>query len=108
VNHTVPPVDRGVVYNSEGTPNLQSVTEAREMLVKSKFFFPYIISTQDSIYMKKNSGKIFQSIQIDDSTNHFYIEIPEWVVNDNGWYEDTDVELVLDGNEIIIKERTDD
>ena len=108
MNHTVPPVDRGVVYNSEGTPNLQSVTEAREMLVKSKFFFPYIISTQDSIYMKKNSGKIFESIQVDSVTNHYYVELPEWVVNDFGWYEGSEIQLTLDGNEIIITDREDD
>ncbi len=93
---------------SEGTPNLQSVTEAREMSWISKFFFPYIISTQDSIYMKKNSGKIFESIQIDSVTNQYYVEIPEWVINDFGWYEDTDIQLTLDGDEIVIKEREDD
>ncbi len=58
--------------------------------------------------MKKNSGKIFQTIQIDSITNHYIVEIPEWVANDYGWYEDTEIELTLDGNEIIIKEREDD
>ena len=93
---------------TKGTPNLQSVTEAREMLAISKFFFPYIISTQDSIYMKKNSGKIFESIQIDSVTYNYYVEIPEWVINDFGWYEDTEIQLTIDGDEIIIKEREDD
>ena len=55
---------------SEGTPNLQSVTEAREMSWISKFFFPYIISTQE--------------------------------------FDNTDIQLTLDGDEIIIKEREDD
>ncbi len=108
VNQTVPPVVGGAVLKFEGTPNLQSVTEAREMLAISKFFFPYIISTQDSIYMKKNSGKIFESIQIDSVTNNYYVEIPEWVINDFGWYEDTYIQLTIDGDEIIIKEREDD
>ena len=58
--------------------------------------------------MKKNSGKIFESIQIDSATNHYYIEIPEWVVNDFGLYEDTEIQLTLDGDEIIITEREDD
>ncbi len=58
--------------------------------------------------MKKNSGKIFESIQVDSSTNHYYIEIPEWVVNDFGWYEDTEVQLSIDSNEIIITEREND
>jgi antitoxin component of MazEF toxin-antitoxin module len=58
--------------------------------------------------MKKNSGKIFESIQIDSATNHYYIEIPEWVVNDFGWYEDTEVQLSIDSNELIITEREND
>jgi len=101
-------VDAPPLYNSDGTPNLQSVTEASKMSWISKFFFPYIISTQDSIYMKKNSGKIFESIQIDSTTNHYYVEIPEWIVNDFGWYEDTEVQLSIDSNELIITEREND
>ena len=58
--------------------------------------------------MKKNSGKIFESIQVDSVTNKYYVEIPEWVVNDYGWYEDSQIELTLDGNDIIIKDREDD
>jgi len=58
--------------------------------------------------MKKNSGKIFESIQIDSVTNHYYVEIPEWVINDFGWYEDTEVQLSIDSNEIIITEREND
>ena len=58
--------------------------------------------------MKKNSGKIFESIQVDSVTNKYYVEIPEWVVNDYGWYEDSQIELTLDGNEIIIKDREED
>jgi hypothetical protein len=58
--------------------------------------------------MKKYSGKIFESIQVDSVTNHYYVEIPEWVVNDFGWYEDTEIELNLEGKEILIKEREDD
>ena len=58
--------------------------------------------------MKKNSGKIFESIQVDSVTNKYYIEIPEWVVNDYGWYEDSEVELTLEGKEIIIKEKDND
>ena len=108
MNQTVGGVDAPRYIKSEGTPNLQSVTEASEMSWISKFFFPYIISTQEFDNMKKNSGKIFESIQIDSVTNHYYVEIPEWVINDFGWYEDTDIQLTLDGDEIIIKEREDD
>ena len=57
--------------------------------------------------MKKNSGKIFETIQVDSITNHYYVELPEWVVNDFGWYEGSEIELTLDGNEIVITERDD-
>ena len=108
MNQTVGGVDAPRYIKFEGTSNLQSVTEAREMLAISKFFFPYIISTQEFDNMKKNSGKIFESIQIDSVTNNYYVEIPEWVINDFGWYEDTEIQLTIDGDEIIIKEREDD
>ena len=73
-----------------------------------KIFFPIYNFDTGFNNMKKNSGKIFESIQIDSVTNHYYVEIPEWVINDFGWYEDTDIQLTLDGDEIIIKEREDD
>ena len=73
-----------------------------------KNFFPIYNCEVRFKYMKKNSGKIFESIQVDSVTNHYYVEIPEWVVNDFGWYEDTEIELNLDGKEILIKEREDD
>jgi len=58
--------------------------------------------------MKKNSGKIFETIQVDSITNHYYVELPEWVVNDFGWYEDTEVQLSIDSNELIITEKEND
>ena len=73
-----------------------------------KIFFPIYNFDTGFTYMKKNSGKIFESIQVDSVTNKYYVEIPEWVVNDYGWYEDSQIELTLDGNEIIIKDREDD
>ena len=73
-----------------------------------KNFFPIYNCEVRFKYMKKNSGKIFESIQVDSVTNHYYVEIPEWVVNDFGWYEDTEIELNLEGKEILIKEREDD
>ena len=76
--------------------------------MRIKIFFPIYNFDTGFDNMKKNSGKIFESIQIDSVTNNYYVEIPEWVINDFGWYEDTDIQLTLDGDEIIIKEREDD
>ena len=72
-----------------------------------KIFFPIYNFDTGFDNMKKNSGKIFESIQVDSVTNHYYVELPEWVVNDFGWYEGSDIQLTLDGNEIVITERDD-
>ena len=34
----------------------------------------------------------------------YYAKIPEWVVNDMNWYEDTNIHFKVDGNEVIITE----
>ena len=58
--------------------------------------------------MKKNSGKNFQPLQVDPITGEYYIIIPEWMANDLSWYEDTEINLILDGNEIILSEKDKD
>lgn len=54
--------------------------------------------------MKKNSGGETTTIQIDPITGEYYIIIPEWMVNDLSWYEDTEVNVEYIGNEIVISE----
>ena len=54
--------------------------------------------------MKKNSGDNLRSIQVDPISGEYYLTIPEWMMNELEWYEDTDVQFKLDGNEIIISE----
>ena len=57
--------------------------------------------------MKKNSGEIFESVQIDPITGEYFIIIPEQLMNELSWYEDTKVRLNLDGNELILSEVDD-
>lgn len=57
--------------------------------------------------MKKNSGEIFESIQVDSISGEYYITIPESFINEFSWYEDTEISLKLEGNEIILSERSD-
>ena len=54
--------------------------------------------------MKKNFGKNIQTIQIDSISGEYYIIIPEWMMNELSWYEDTEVKFNLDGNDIVITE----
>lgn len=54
--------------------------------------------------MKKNPDKNFENLQVDSITGDYFLVIPEWMVNDLSWYEDTKIEITLDGNEIILEE----
>ncbi len=57
--------------------------------------------------MKKNSGEIFESVQVDPITGDYYIIIPESVANELSWYEDTEISFKIEGDEVILTERTD-
>ena len=58
--------------------------------------------------MKKNSGEIFQPLQVDPITGHYYLEIPETLVNDLSWYEETEISLKIEGDEVVLSERKGD
>lgn len=58
--------------------------------------------------MKKNSGEETTTVQIDPITGEYYITIPEWMMNDLSWYEDTEVNIECIGNEIVISEHSED
>ena len=54
--------------------------------------------------MKKNSGNIFEPIEVDPISGDYFIKIPEQIMNQLEWYEDTKIKFVLDGSEIILSE----
>lgn len=56
--------------------------------------------------MKKKSGENFKALQVDPITGEYYLPIPEWIINELSWYEDTEISFNLEGNEIVISERT--
>ncbi len=57
--------------------------------------------------MKKNSEHNFTTVQVDPISGEYYMVIPEWIVNDQGWYEDTELDFHVDGDEIFITENTE-
>ena len=57
--------------------------------------------------MKKNSGEIFDSIQVDPITGKYCIIVPEQIMNELSWYEDTEIKIRLEGDEIVISEKDD-
>jgi|TARA_B100000029_G_C17075246_1_gene778406 bifunctional DNA-binding transcriptional regulator/antitoxin component of YhaV-PrlF toxin-antitoxin module len=58
--------------------------------------------------MQKNSEENFTDIKVNPVTDEYYVTVPEWVINEFGWYEDTVVEWVIDGNELFLKEVKND
>lgn len=54
--------------------------------------------------MKKNFGDEINSVQVDPITGNYYVIIPEWMMNELSWYEDTQINLVVEGREIILSE----
>ena len=57
--------------------------------------------------MKKNSGEIFDSIQVDPITGKYFIIVPEQIMNELSLYEDTEIKIRLEGDEIVISEKDD-
>jgi len=55
--------------------------------------------------MKKNPEKNFAVVEVDPITGDYFARIPEWMMTELGWYEDTEVKVILEGNEIVITER---
>ena len=57
------------------------------------------------INMKKNFEEIFSTIEIDQATDRYHVTVPEEIMNEFGWYEDTELQWVVDGDEIMIQEK---
>ena len=55
--------------------------------------------------MKKNSGDIFESIEVDPISGDYYIKIPEQIMNELEWYEDTEIHFTIEGEEVILSEK---
>ena len=85
---------------------------------KNKKIFPkkYKVKKSILIYkkniflegMRKKSENEIVPLQVDPINGEYYITIPEWMINDLSWYEDTQIKIVLDNNEILLSENVDD
>jgi len=56
------------------------------------------------VKMKKNSGDNITTVEVDTVSGEYYVTLPEWMTTELSWYEGTEVSMVLEGNEIVIKE----
>lgn len=57
--------------------------------------------------MKKNLEENRQLLQVDPVSGEYYVVIPEWIVNEFSWYEDTEIKLKVDGDELVLSEDKD-
>ena len=55
--------------------------------------------------MKKNPAENFTSIEIDPTTGEYKTIIPEWIINEYGWYEGTELNFRIDEGDIFLEER---
>ena len=55
--------------------------------------------------MQKNSGDIFESVKVDPISGEYYLTIPEQIINDLSWYEDTEIRFSIEGDEVVLSER---
>ena len=53
--------------------------------------------------MQKNPAENFTTIEIDPVSGEHYLTIPEWICDENKWYEGTEVNIEVDGDSIIIR-----
>ncbi len=60
-----------------------------------------------TVSMKKISDNIFGTIEIDPVTDEYKLTIPETVINEMGWYEETVVQWSIEDKDVIIRESDD-
>ena len=54
--------------------------------------------------MRKNFDEIFTSIEVDTVTGEYYTIIPEEIINEYNWYEETQLRWVIDNDDIILRD----
>jgi hypothetical protein len=74
------------------------------MFLSLKKIFPYIKTCTRFNDMQKNPGENITTVEVDPVTGEYYVTIPEWILNEYGWYEGTEVNMEVDGDCIVITE----
>ena len=54
--------------------------------------------------MQKNPAENFTTIEIDPVTGEHLLTIPEWICDEKGWYEGTEVNIEVENDCIIIRD----
>ena len=54
--------------------------------------------------MQKNPQENFSSIEIDPVTGEHYVIIPEWILDEKGWYEGIELNIEVENDCIVIRD----
>lgn len=54
--------------------------------------------------MQKNPGENLTTIEIDPVSGEYYINLPQWMLDERGWYEGTEINLEFENDYIMITE----
>ena len=57
--------------------------------------------------MQKNRAENFTTVEVDQVSGEHYITIPEWICDEQGWYEGTEVNIEVENNCIVISDIED-
>ena len=60
---------------------------------------------KEILYMQKNPGENFTTVEVDPVTGEYVLQVPEWIISEVGWYEGTEINMEVDGDAIVITER---
>ena len=52
--------------------------------------------------MQKNRAENFTTIEIDPVSGEYFLKIPEWICDEKGWYEGTEVNIEVENDCIVI------
>jgi|TARA_B100000085_G_scaffold22081_1_gene18571 hypothetical protein len=53
--------------------------------------------------MEKNPQENLRTVEIDPVSGEHYVVIPEWICDENGWYEGVEVNIEAENDCIIIR-----
>jgi hypothetical protein len=58
--------------------------------------------------MKKKFHGNSRPLEVDSINGEYYLTIPEEIINELSWYEDTMIQINLEGNELVLSEYKED
>jgi hypothetical protein len=53
--------------------------------------------------MQKNPAENLSTIEIDPVSGEHYVIVPEWILDEKGWYEGTEVNIEVENDCLIIR-----